>query len=382
MEVHFLHLMCDIETLIKTAGTTVVALRAAAKKLPLGVGYGHVWFNPETKQVWVSVGDWEEDTDGWRKPLLAVAGVKDVRVEGEQSPPEDEPWILIKKGHSPTLRALAQLTNFLPGPTNAPIGGPSPLAATLAGGILGAGTGYGAGFLGEQALPDEQFRPGRLRKTMALLGGLAGAAPGALWALESMQHHPSGGGLKSLLSGWPFRRSDLKGPAASNDVSPAPVPPEMAFQPGIDVVPPGPHTGLKLACAAAQELLGEPAEFFKTALDNEYGALNVDQVPLIDADRFNSAVWQDQRTPVAMRTATSGLVGGAQALRGGVNWVSPADVARIAVGMGSGYASGMLVGKALGALAGLRPEAQQSLQSAGTWAGFISNVVPLAFGGR
>ena len=50
------------------------------------------------------------------------------------------------------------------------------------------------------------------------------------------------------------------------------------------------------------------------------------------------------------------------------------------MGMGSGYVSGMLVGKALGALAGLKPHAQKQLQQAGTWAGFLTNVVPLAFG--
>jgi hypothetical protein len=48
--------------------------------------------------------------------------------------------------------------------------------------------------------------------------------------------------------------------------------------------------------------------------------------------------------------------------------------------MGSGYVSGLVVGKTLGALAGLKPEAQQSLQQAGTWAGLLTNVVPMAFG--
>jgi hypothetical protein len=48
--------------------------------------------------------------------------------------------------------------------------------------------------------------------------------------------------------------------------------------------------------------------------------------------------------------------------------------------MGSGLASGMLVGKALGALAGLTPGAQQTLKRTGMWAGALMNIVPRAFG--
>jgi hypothetical protein len=48
--------------------------------------------------------------------------------------------------------------------------------------------------------------------------------------------------------------------------------------------------------------------------------------------------------------------------------------------MGSGYMASKLVGATLGALAGLSPGAQQTLQQAGTWAGALKAVVPTAFG--
>jgi len=47
--------------------------------------------------------------------------------------------------------------------------------------------------------------------------------------------------------------------------------------------------------------------------------------------------------------------------------------------MGTGWLSGMLVGKTLGALAGLRPESQKTLQQTGVWAGVLTNVVPKLF---
>jgi hypothetical protein len=355
MNVNWSEVMTLVEGFIKAAGSVIKALRGKCKELPPGMGYGHVWFNPETKQAWVSLGDWEEHPEDWRKPLASVKGVKDVRIEAECSPPDDEPWVRIKCGHSPALRTLAQLTNLIPGPTNAPIGGPSPLAATLTGGLLGAGTGYGAGYVGEQVMPDEQFRPGHLRHTLAALGGLAGAAPGLLWGLESYRHHPSGGGLKSLVSSWPFRKQDAGRPAHEKSQS-MQSPPGLEYRPGVDIVPPGTVNGVKIACEAARALLGEANTHYKQALgeDGDYGMMTVDRVPMIPADQFTQTVWQDQQTPMNVRAATTGLVDSASTMRG-VRIVSPADIARIGVGMGAGYLSGLFVGKTLGALAGLRP---------------------------
>ena len=53
----------------------------------------------------------------------------------------------------------------------------------------------------------------------------------------------------------------------------------------------------------------------------------------------------------------------------------------MAAGMGSGYMSGALVGKALGTMMGMPQERQEQLKSTGLWAGMIANLVPIAFGG-
>jgi hypothetical protein len=77
-----------------------------------------------------------------------------------------------------TLERLGEAINLFPGtyPGGIP-NHPSPLASMLTGGIAGAGLGYGAGVLGEAVLP-ASWKRGRLRRTLALLGGALGASPG------------------------------------------------------------------------------------------------------------------------------------------------------------------------------------------------------------
>jgi hypothetical protein len=57
------------------------------------------------------------------------------------------------------------------------------------------------------------------------------------------------------------------------------------------------------------------------------------------------------------------------------------DMGRMAAGMGSGYLSGALVGKGLGLLFGMPESTQERLKETGMFAGVISNLVPVAFGG-
>jgi hypothetical protein len=135
----------------------------------------------------------------------------------------------------------------------------------------------------------------------------------------------------------------------------------------------------KEAAEDLDEVLGpetEPHErFLKVAQDA--GGLYVQDIPV---DAFNRVIWQDPNTSLPLRAATTGLVEAASQSRGGIELISPYDIARVAVGMGSGLASGMLVGKALGALAGLTPGAQDTLKRTGMWAGALANLVPKAFG--
>jgi hypothetical protein len=57
------------------------------------------------------------------------------------------------------------------------------------------------------------------------------------------------------------------------------------------------------------------------------------------------------------------------------------DIARVGMGMGAGYVQASIGGRVLGALAGLTPQAQKTLQTAGVIAGAVKSVIPGLFGG-
>lgn len=95
-----------------------------------------------------------------------------------------------KATYSPTLRGVGEVLQMLPNDTTGVPSYPAPLTSMLAGGMLGAGAGYGIGALGEKLLPNS-FHKGRLRKTLATMGGLAGTVPGALWAYGSKSLLPA-----------------------------------------------------------------------------------------------------------------------------------------------------------------------------------------------
>ncbi len=225
---------------------------------------------------------------------------------------------------SPTLRTGAELLQFLPSTSGIP-NAPMPLTSMLAGGMLGAGVGYGTGWLGEKLLPRSWTR-GRLKKTLGVLGGMAGTVPGALWAY----------GSGSLLN------------------------------------------------KAAEDEDDGLSDEIKEALWDGTGSV---AGPLINVNAFNQVLWSDPRVagfvPLPVRAAASGLLLGASHLAGneeGSNLVSPMDVGRIAVGMGSGYMSGALVGKALGLLTGLPQQQQDLLKNTGMYAGIVNAMVPKLFG--
>jgi hypothetical protein len=88
--------------------------------------------------------------------------------------------------HSATIRSLGELAGYLPGghySWQIP-GAPHYLQGALGGALLGAGLGYGTGWLGSRVLPKTWDRS-RLPKTMAILGSMAGAAPGMAAILSS-----------------------------------------------------------------------------------------------------------------------------------------------------------------------------------------------------
>lgn len=220
----------------------------------------------------------------------------------------------------------------LTGAIQKPLGGPNPLLSTLLGGALGAGAGYTGAALASKLLPEEYFDRKRMRKNWALLGGLAGAA----------------------LPGYALLRPALaeEGPAG-------------AFR----------KISLDLTDELAKyESLDDDEVLKKSALASG------DFAPIVPVDRFNRMVLSDPNIPPQNQAAAAGLTTAASLRRGGSDWISPMDIGSAALHMGAGWTSGLIAGKTLGALAGLKPDAQQKLQQVGLFAGLVNAVVPMVFG--
>lgn len=255
---------------------------------------------------------------------------------------------VVKTAESPTLRNVGEALQLLPGETFGIPSRPSPLAGMLAGGMLGLGLGYGAGALGEAVLP-RHWERGKLRRNLALLGGAVGALPGGLWAAANQ------------IDGRQW-----------ND-------PTLLQGRGYDPTE-----------AARFPLLWESLRD-EGLLDDKVASVLSETgyapLPPINVDEFNQVIWRDPRVagplPPALQAAASGLITGAAHLPGKENsrFVTPLDIGRMAAGMGTGYLSGAVVGKALGALMGMPDVAQERLKNVGLWGGLVSVLIPKAFGG-
>lgn len=343
--------------LAEKCAATTKEIRKVIKDLPQD-GFLDLWYNKDLDRLLLNVGDWMESDvcEQWTTSLEPLAD--SVRTEAEIGGPsvggEEGTWVKVayrplvarafleKQSVSPTLSTLAKGLGYRPGVIP---GAPSPLIAGLSSGLLGAGLGYGAGWLGEQLLP-QKWKRGNLSRTLAILGGLGGMVPAGLWMANNVRQ------------GKPFYSGEaMQTPQYDFSYAPEAMKTEFGVNPYPDVVP-----GI-----------------------NKAGVIKEADYPTIDVAQFRDSLWDDERIanrlPLATRAAASGLVEGAAAIRGrNTRFITPMDIARLTAGMGSGYLSGALVGKALGALVGMPQQTQERLRNTGLWAGVVANMIPIAFG--
>ena len=341
-----------------------------------------LWWHADTRTAWAEVFDIEKRAD-W-ECLPEIPGVPDAALFIEPIPPPPvEGWILVKAA-SGYLEPIARPGRAI----QAAIGGPNGVTSAIVNGLLGGGLGYGAGWLAEQFLPEEQFEPGHLRNTLGLAGAAIGAAPG-LWQatvdprVRRMPPPPLG----FQHSGYDNLPAELTGAPKypGYPIAPRPVEHDM-FGPDYAAKPPE----LSPKVGSVHPWL------YKAADDYGTGAVFMRSIPV---DAFNQVVWNDVRnppnpfgtrspwgdnsqpmgTPPYAAAATSGLLAGAaQASQSGV--VSPWQVGTAAaLGAGKGWATGLAAGRVLGVLAGLKPSAQQKLQDVGIWGGLITGVANALF---
>lgn len=288
-----------------------------------------------------------------------------------------------KKSFNP-LKEIGEAMQFFPGKTFGIPSKPNPLVASLLGGLAGAGLGYGTGYLAEQLQPASWER-GRTRRTFAAMGGMLGAAPGLSWALMNVN------------SGRPF----WKGMVDSETVKPLEFGPEtdpvsyMRYgspylgtpsQPIPKVKMPTPADTFDITRPGTPKIAAAVVEFV-TKQAQDFGTSGLFGAPPIDVNEFNRTVWQDPqvagRLSLQQQAAASGMMTGAANLPGKYSprFVTPLDMGRMALGMGSGFLSGATVGRALGFLFGMPQESQDRLKQTGVIAGAIANALPIVFGG-
>lgn len=307
----------------------------------------HAWLSPISGKVLTPSGD--------VSTFLTKQGV----ANKVSRPNLEHPWILVKAASatiSSILRPISQAAMITPSRFASHFGGPTPLASMVAGGALAAGLGYGAGALAENVAPDV-FEKGKLRKRLAILGGALGAAPGAALGVIGA-------------STWDNKLNPDRGSSRWNALTT----PNVLYG--------SPHTTPPII--KASQVLAElqpdiSSEMSKAAdfFNNNQSIFGLEPVPV---DAFNRLVLNDPFTPSYLQAATMGVVGAANNMRGNTGFITPMDIARVGLGMGAGYVQATLGGKVLGALVGLTPQAQRTLQGAGVVAGAIKAVVPGFFG--
>lgn len=338
----------DAIKLAEEHASEVGMLRKRASRLA-NTGVLSAWLNSPQQRVLLNVGDWCEAPElaTWKAAFCDYDVETDVRPDADYSDQGYLKFAMMTRAEMQhvkwarsALGDAAVLTGYRPGLIP---GAPNPLIGAIGSGLLGAGVGYGSGWLMEQLLPRSWDR-GRLRKNLAMLGGAIGASPGlALMGVNISQGKA------------PWDSALLEGTYDPLDY----------YRSRLD---------------DTEKLLAKQScERFKEAFESSGWGERV------DVNAFNDALWNDprvaERVPLPTRAAASGLLTAADYAGRRDTLVTPREMARITAGMGSGYLSGLLIGKALGALTGMPPDQQETLKRVGLWSGVVKNIVPLAFGG-
>lgn len=287
----------------------------------------------------------------WTKEPLSEKQARDYRkhLDGlvfahrtfEQGPPDWQEELLIKKGNKALIPGLDKVWQY----GNSALGGPNPMSNGIVASLLLGGLGYGGGALAEHLFPERYLERGKLRKTLGVTGALTGLGIGALNANANARAMDT---------------TFLKGLFTDNRT-----------------IPPFVH-----------EVPGEKRSFDfgpDPLASNDTGLY----APSVPVPQFNRAAWNDvqkgmmnpygMHSSPQMAAAATGLMSGiSTGMRSPI--IRPVDVISGIASAGVGLATATVAGKALSALAGLTPDAQNKLQDMGLWAGMLHAIVPPMFG--
>ena len=343
-----------MDELVEKSAQAAVTLRSAVSNVYTNSNIGVYW-HPEEKKagVFVRVGTGRVyDLDQAAKEAEWCLDAISEKV-GEDCVVRDllekdqlrDPWV--KVAYSPTIRTILNALQFLPNSKSDTIGG-RPLASTLATGVLGAGLGYGGGWLYDKLIPDKYRKKGRAPLLGAIVGGLGGAGVGAV------------PGLINMHEGRSFNDNSL-----------------WRGQPG---------DGWEGSLANPKEAAAISGLLEKHASPT-MGGPSLASMPLINTDKLGRVIYE---SGVGPQTAaqTMGVVYGASRMpdpnaRPGM--VTPNQTGLFGMAMGAagggvkGYATGWAVGKGLGILTGLPAGTQQTFSRTGAAVGVMNTLVPRLF---
>lgn len=360
-----------IDTLFEKCAGPAWLIRPRVSSVYTSRPVGYYW-NPYLEKAGCLFSDSNsEDEKLWCCAALQRAVGMEKVSSSELSLDEVSTGRWVKVAESPLVKRLAQYGNFFPA-SDIPYNKPSPLAAMLTSGLLGAGLGYGLGWAGEKVLPRAVQDKNRLRKTLAILGGVLGAAPGATWAAAN------------LADGRDFNDPSLITPSTKEPTSPGRIDSRKIQMKSASETYKR-NFDLERAASLGEDLLAYLSEdLYKEGMfSSGSGARDVDPV---NVNRLGQVLWDTGASPQTAATTMSSMYA-AQQLPGGAgpNLVTPHQTGLLATMMGAagggikGYATGWAVGKGLGVLTGMPESSQNAIKRTGAALGVINTLVPRLF---
>ena len=349
---------CDfagcVDTLVEKSADAAFDLRQAVSGIYTESDIGVYW-NPawEKSAIYVRPELNQKEADWCLDAMTAKVGSDHVRRQPLDESELGDWWV--KVAYSPTVRKVLNALQFLPSSSKDTVGG-RPVASTIATGLLGAGIGYGGGWLYDKVVPDRYRKKGRASRWGALLGGMAGAGIGATPGFIN-QHEGREFNDPTLWQGQP----------------------EDGWEGGLP--------SSKEAAAIESFLEKEAYTAYPSGISSTIGGPSFDQMPLIRTDTLGRVIYE---TGVGPQTAamTMGAVYGAGQMpdpRSTPGVVTPHQTGLLGLAMGAagggvkGYVTGYAVGKGLGLLTGLPAGAQQTFARTGATFGVLNTLVPRLF---
>lgn len=337
-----------IDTLVATCKQPTQEIKKAVAELYTKSNVGIYW-NPVIKKAGVYIPaplDLQEYL--WTIQTLGEKlGAERVQAEPLTGSSLQDWWV--KVAYSPTLRRLGEIAQFFPSRDIPGFGG-RPIASTIASGLLGAGLGYGAGYIGEQLIPSwAKDNQKTFRRRLAALGGLggllAGAAPGFVnWHQARAFNDPT------LWQGFPDEgfEADLTSPQ------------------------------YKKACVSYCQ---------KQATLSSVGGPSFSNMPLIELDSLGRVMWGAKTTPQTTAMTLGAVYGASQMPDPSADpgTVTPHQFGLLGTALGAagggvkGYITGRAIGYGLGLLTGMPESTQQTLARTGAAAGVLNTLVPRLF---